>query len=93
MFLFSDEELQAPVKISIEKVRPHLLADGGDITILGIKNATVYVELKGACVGCSHSHITLKNAILRQLQTDIHPDIKVQQVQAGEDWKELAKRN
>ncbi|CBG39896.1 NifU family protein [Helicobacter mustelae] len=89
MFPFGDEELQKPVEMSIEKTRPHLLADGGDIAILGIRGPCVYVRLKGACVGCAHSHITLKNAIERQLKIDIHPDMKVVHVPDGRDWKEF----
>lgn len=89
MFPFSDEELQQPVRVSIEKVRPYLLSDGGDITILGVRNASVYVRLEGACVGCSHSGVTLKNAVERQLKTDIHPDIKVVHVRAGQNWEEM----
>lgn len=77
MFPFSDEELRKPVEKSIQKVRPTLTLDGGDITILGIKNAKVYVRLEGACKNCSASANTLKYGILKQLQTDIHPDIEL----------------
>ena len=37
MFPFSDEELQTPVELVIDKVRPTLTLDGGDITLLGIR--------------------------------------------------------
>lgn len=89
MFPFSDEELQIPVKLCIDKVRPMLLRDGGDITILGIKQAKVYVRLEGACRGCSSSHITLKNGIERQLRKDIHPDMAVVEVSPNQDWQQL----
>ena len=89
MFPFSDEELQIPVKLCIDKVRPMLLRDGGDITILGIKQAKVYVRLEGACRGCSSSHITLKNGIERQLKKDIHPDMVVVEVSPNQDWQQL----
>lgn len=90
MFPFSDEELTIPVKMAIDKVRPMLLRDGGDITILGIKDAKVYVQLEGHCRGCASSHLTLKNGILYQLQTDIHPEIGVIEVKPGENWEEIA---
>ena len=80
MFPFSDEELELPVKNSIEKVRPMLLRDGGDIQIIEIKDAKVYVKLEGHCSGCSSAHLTLKNGIERQLRMDIHPDLKVVEV-------------
>lgn len=90
MFPFSDEELYDPVKISVDKVRPMLLTDGGDITILGIKDARVYVRLEGACRGCSSAHLTLKNGVERQLKRDIHPDLQVIEVLANQDWQELS---
>lgn len=89
MFPFSDEELYEPVEKSIQKIRPMLLTDGGDITILGIRDAKVYVRLEGACQGCSSAHLTLKNGIERQLRVDIHPDIQVIEVSNNQDWKAL----
>lgn len=76
-FPFSDEELQTPVEIVIEKVRPMLNLDGGDISILEIKDAKVYVRLEGACHGCPASANTLKFAIENKLKEEIHPDIEI----------------
>ncbi len=77
MFPFSDKELLKPVLSSINKVRPVLLRDGGDIEVIKIENARVFVRLQGACHGCASRHITLKNGIEATLQRDIHPDIEV----------------
>lgn len=79
--IFSDEELLNPVKQSIEKVRPYLLRDGGDIQIIKIQDGKVYVQLQGACKSCPSSTITLKNKIQHQLQVDIHPEIEVIKVE------------
>lgn len=79
--IFSDEELLNPVSQSIEKVRPYLLRDGGDIRIVEIQNGKVYVQLQGACKSCPSSTITLKNKIQYQLQMDIHPEIEVIKVE------------
>ncbi|WP_394908393.1 NifU family protein [uncultured Helicobacter sp.] len=76
-FPFSDEELKEPVALVIQKVRPTLHLDGGDISILGIKDAKVYVRLEGACHGCPSSSNTLKYAIERRLKEEIHPDIAI----------------
>ncbi|PAF45104.1 NifU family protein [Helicobacter sp. 11S02596-1] len=84
MFPFSDEELKKPVEKSIQKIRPTLTLDGGDITLLGIKNAKVYVRLEGACRSCSASANTLKFGVEKQLKTDIHPDIEVINIPGGE---------
>lgn len=75
--IFSDEELQKPVELSLEKVRPYLLKDGGDLRLIEIKNGCVYIKLEGACKGCPSSVITLKNKIEHQLKIDIHPEIQI----------------
>ena len=85
MFPFSDEELKMPVEIVIQKVRPTLTLDGGDITLLGIKDAKVYVRLEGACKGCPSSANTLKYAIENRLKEEIHRDIAIVNVQHGKE--------
>ena len=86
MIPFSDEELQEPVATVIARIRPMLLNDGGDIDILGIKEGVVYVRLLGACHGCSASTQTLKYGIERQLKIEIHPELSVVNIPAGEDF-------
>lgn len=83
MIPFSDEELLSPVKNVIDKVRPSLALDGGDIDFITVKNGTVYVQLKGACVGCASSGSTLKYGVERQLRMDIHPELTVINVPHG----------
>ncbi len=83
MIPFSDEELLSPVKNVIDKVRPSLALDGGDIDFVAVKNGTVYVQLKGACVGCASSGSTLKYGVERQLRMDIHPELNVVNVPHG----------
>ncbi|QOY54924.1 NifU family protein [Candidatus Sulfurimonas marisnigri] len=83
MIPFTDEELMSPVEIVIDKVRPSLALDGGDITFLTVKNSKVYVQLKGACVGCASSGTTLKYGVERQLKMDIHPELVVINVPIG----------
>ena len=83
MLPFTDEELLEPVKAVIEKVRPSLALDGGDISFITVKNGSVYVQLKGACIGCASSGTTLKYGVERQLRMDIHPEITVVNVPVG----------
>ena len=83
MIPFSDEELLEPVKKVIEKVRPSLALDGGDIDFITVKDGKVYVQLKGACVGCGSSGTTLKYGVERQLRMDIHPELTVVNVPFG----------
>ncbi len=83
MIPFSDEELKPVVEQSLEKVKPMLALDGGGMKLLAIKNGKVFVQLQGACVGCSASNQTLKYGIERQLRMDIHPEIEVINIAEG----------
>ena len=83
MIPFSDEELLEPVRAVIAKVQPSLALDGGDIDFITVKDSKVYVQLKGACVGCGSSGNTLKYGVERQLRMDIHPELTVVNVPFG----------
>ncbi|AFI05894.1 NifU family protein [Helicobacter cetorum] len=89
MIEFSDEDLQKPVHIVIEKIRPYLLKDGGNVEVLGVKSMKVYVTLQGACKTCSSSKVTLKNVIERQLKVDIHPNLEVVCLENAKDFQRL----
>jgi len=75
----------------IEKVRPSIKLDGGDIKLIGIKDGKVYVQLQGACVGCASSGTTLKYGVEKQMKILIHPEISVVNVPIGseDNWSEL----
>jgi len=83
MIPFSDEELKPVVEKTLEKVRPSLALDGGGLKLLDVKNGKVFVQLQGACVGCSASNQTLKYLIEKQLRIDIHPEIEVINIPPG----------
>ncbi|MDX9814422.1 MAG: NifU family protein [Sulfurimonas sp.] len=87
MIPFSDEELLAPAKQVIDKVRPSIALDGGDIVFLTVKNSKVYIQLKGACVSCPSSNITLKQGVERELKIAIHPEMEVVNVPIGMEDK------
>ncbi|HEX21094.1 MAG TPA: NifU family protein [Actinobacteria bacterium] len=59
----------------LDKIRPSLQADGGDIELVSINNGVVKVKLTGACHGCPMSQMTLKNGVERILKEHI-PEIK-----------------
>lgn len=46
------EEKEKAVIKAIEKVRPYLQADGGDVQFVRLEDDIVYVSIHGACVGC-----------------------------------------
>ena len=55
----------------IDKIRPSLQADGGDVELVEIDGDVVKVRLQGACAGCPMSQMTLKNGIERLLKQEI----------------------
>jgi Fe-S cluster biogenesis protein NfuA len=83
---FTDEELKPVVQDVLDKASVWIKQDGGDVKLIDVKNGTVYVQLQGACVGCSSSGTTLKFGIERELKMRIHPDIKVINVPFG--WED-----
>ena len=88
MMPFSDEDLQDPVSSIIKnKIAPMLARDGGAIELLAIKNAKVFVQLTGSCVGCSASGSTLKFIVEKELKAAIHPDLQIVNVPIGMENK------
>jgi Fe-S cluster biogenesis protein NfuA len=67
--------MQDRVKAALDKVRPNLQADGGDVQFVEVKDGIVKVKLTGACAGCPMSQMTLKKGIESFLKREI-PEVK-----------------
>ena len=66
---------KADVENALNKVRPSLQADGGDVELVDVtEQGVVKVKLKGACQGCPMSQMTLSQGIEKQLKKQV-PDI------------------
>lgn len=63
------------VQSVIDKIRPSLQADGGDVELVEVEDGVVRVRLQGSCAGCPMSQMTLKNGIERLLKTEL-PEVK-----------------
>jgi Fe-S cluster biogenesis protein NfuA len=63
--------MEEKVKAAIEKIRPMLQGDGGDIEFVAIENGVVKVRLRGACSGCPMSQMTLKGTVERTLKKEV----------------------
>jgi Fe-S cluster biogenesis protein NfuA len=64
--------MKAQVEAALEKVRPTLRADGGDVELVEVTESGVArVPLTGACKGCPMSQLTLKNGIERLLLKEV----------------------
>ena len=66
---------EGKIKDVLDKVRPYLVRDGGNVELVGVEGGTVKVKLVGACAGCPMSKMTLKNGIERILKQEI-PEVK-----------------
>lgn len=68
--------LREKVESALDKVRPSLQADGGDVQLVDVgDDGIVKVRLTGACGGCPMSQMTLKMGIERILKQNI-PEIQ-----------------
>ncbi len=70
------EALSERVEKALEKIRPYLVADGGDISVVDItEDMVLRVEMKGACNGCPFSMQTLKAGVEMAVRNEV-PEIK-----------------
>jgi Fe-S cluster biogenesis protein NfuA len=67
--------MQEKVQEVLDKIRPVLVKDGGNVELVEVNDGTVKVKLVGACAGCPLSTMTLKNGIERILKQEI-PEVK-----------------
>ena len=73
--------LKEKVEQALEKVRPALQADGGDVKLIDVdENGVVKVKLTGACGGCPMSQMTLKMGIEKTLKLSVPEVTRVESV-------------
>lgn len=75
MVIKMKNETEEKIKLVIEKIRPYLVNDGGDLKFIKYEDNIVYVQLTGACEGCPMMDITLKDGIEEIIKNEI-PEIK-----------------
>jgi Fe-S cluster biogenesis protein NfuA len=69
-------DMKEKIQAAIDKVRPMLQADGGDVELIDVSDdGVVKVRLQGACKGCPMSQMTLKNGIERIIKQEV-PEVK-----------------
>ena len=69
------EENNKKIEKLIEKIRPFLINDGGDLEFIRYEDGIVYIKLKGACEGCPMMDITIKEGIEQIIKNEI-PEVK-----------------
>ena len=73
----NQEIIVKKIKEVIDKLRPYLQNDGGDIQFKRFENGVVYVKLVGACSNCPMATMTLQDGIENALINEVPEVIKV----------------
>ena len=76
----NNNEIIKLVKKTLNKIRPYLQGDGGDVDFVKYEDGIVYVKLLGACIGCASSDETIKGGIEVLLVEEVPGVIGVEQV-------------
>lgn len=63
--------IQQQIEAALEALRPALQMDGGDVELVEVRDGDVYVRLKGSCIGCPISALTLKAGLEMNLKRAI----------------------
>lgn len=71
----NSEEIILKINQVIDKIRPFLIQDGGNLEFVKYEDNIVYVKLSGACSDCSMIDITLKDGIEQLIMNEI-PEVK-----------------
>lgn len=72
--------IEEKIKKIIEKIRPFLINDGGDVEFIKFENGIVYVKLIGNCSNCLYSDFTLSETIETILTSEIPEVIGVKEL-------------
>jgi len=74
---FSDKDIYEAVNHHLPTVNEYVESHGGAIKLFGVSEGKVYIELTGACHGCSMSLMTTKMVVQKRLRELIHPELIV----------------
>ncbi|CCY80142.1 fe/S-biogenesis protein NfuA [Mycoplasma sp. CAG:877] len=70
-----NNDIELRIKAIIDKVRPFLISDGGNLEFVKYEDNIVYVKLTGACQDCPMLDVTLKDGIEELIINEI-PEVK-----------------
>ena len=73
-------EVEKKIITVIDKIRPFLISDGGNIEFVKFENGIVYVKLLGHCSNCAIMDVTLKDGIEVALVNEIPEVIEVRNI-------------
>ena len=68
-------KMEEKIKEVIDKLRPFLASDGGDVEFIKYEDDVVYIKLSGACAGCELIDFTIKEGIEGAIK-EVVPSVK-----------------
>ena len=78
----NSKNIKERVQNALEEIRPFLISDGGDITLVSIdNNKVVNVKLHGNCISCTVNQMTLKSGVEMTIKKHVPEIEKVVSVQ------------
>jgi Fe-S cluster biogenesis protein NfuA len=72
--------MEERIRAKLEEMRTMLQADGGDLEVVEIVGTEVKLRLKGACGGCPHATMTIKQGLERILREQVDAKINIERV-------------
>lgn len=82
----SENKIEQQIEKILDKIRPYLNSEGGDLEYLGFKDGIVYVRMLGACMDCGALDSTLKDGIEALLVENIPEVIEVVNLGLGDEF-------
>ena len=77
-----NKNIKEKVEFALEEIRPFLVSDGGDISLVSIdNNKVVNVKLHGNCLSCTVNQMTLKSGVEMTIKKHVPEIEKVVSVQ------------
>jgi len=71
----SQKEVLDNIEKALSEIRPYLVTDGGDISLVSFDENIVNIKFHGACIGCNVNQMTLKNGVEATIKKYV-PQIK-----------------
>ena len=74
------QTIEERVNAALDKVRPGIAMDGGEVWLVRVQGSVAFVQMLGACGGCAAANMTLKGAIELVVTSDVPEITEVLQV-------------
>lgn len=83
VIILKEDNIELRIRAIIDKIRPFLVNDGGNLEFVEFKDGIVFVRLMGACEECPMLDVTLKDGIEELIINEI-PEVKEVRNVSGE---------